>query len=1075
MQCTQCGGLNDASNRFCEGCGAQLKIRCDACGHTNEPTSRYCGQCGAAVLALSTDSNPSSQQILLSLSLKGGERKRLTVLFADIRNSTTLIDSLGDPELGMRRLDPVLALMKDAVHRYDGIVNKTQGDGVMAVFGAPRPHEDHAVRGCMAALAIQDEISKLGDKDVQIRVGLHTGEVVVQTVENSIYQTYDLAGANVHLANRMEQMADGGCILITGDTYRAAKQFIEVDSCGLQNVRGIANPVNVFRLKGLRNAPASEAFRSNARLSRLIGRENQFAALERELADTIKGDGRVVGVVGEAGIGKSRLCFEFADHSRRRGIRVFEARVLAHGRATPFQPVLALLRDILGVQGNESIEVSRQLVTERVAALSDSDLLLPILLEFLGLADPGRATAKADPKTRKMQLLDFVRTLARSVPRDTATVVVIEDLHWIDAASEEFIETLADAVVGTTVLLVVNFRPGFTAPLMQRSHYRQVNMPPLAKTEAQVLLRECCGDDTSLALIGRNIVERAQGNPFFLEELVNALVERGDFEGERGAYQVKGGIDVIPLPSTVQSVVAARIDRLGERAKKALESASVIGREFRRSTLTAVSGLPSADLSEALSQLRQAELVYDLPPYDQGLHAFRHPLIQEVAYQSLLLERRRHLHGVVAQSIETSKDRKEEHSGLLAYHLEQAGESLKAAQQNMRAAMWVGANDPAQALRSWKKVRELLLDQPASQPIDYLRMVASGQIVNFGWREGVSTDEAKLYFEEATRLAVAANDMRANALINAAYGRILANGGSADEYVQRILEAKAITDSGSDVSVQITLKAILCHALRLSGRMTEALQMNIEATDRAHEIVKFDRQTLGFDIEVWLTAMRGQTLVMLGRGDEARPFLDRVLQKAEGDVDAIHYVIPSLAYVDLAWANRNPQMALEHAHRAFSLAVKSGNPYLRVYAQACRGLAHTIAGNLGTAIEDLTAALRFARSRKAGLENEARILADLADAYRLNGDAATALEIVDEAIEVAIARHARVPECLARIVRAEILLASKTTDQKAAWQELARAKELKDETGAFIYSPIIDALAVERNLRSPTAPAISTR
>jgi class 3 adenylate cyclase/tetratricopeptide (TPR) repeat protein len=1075
MQCTQCGGRNDASNRFCEGCGAQLKIRCGACGHTNEPTSRYCGQCGAAVLALSTDNNPSSQQILLSLSLKGGERKRLTVLFADIRNSTTLIDSLGDPELGMRRLDPILELMKDAVHRYDGIVNKTQGDGVMAVFGAPRPQEDHAVRGCMAALAMQDEISKFADEDVQIRVGLHTGEVVVQTVENSIYQTYDVAGANVHLANRMEQMADGGCIFITGDTYRAAKQFIEVDSLGLQNVRGIANPVNVFKLKGLRNAPASEAFRSNARLSRLIGRETQFAALERELADTIKGDGRVVGVVGEAGIGKSRLCFEFADNCRRRGIRVFEARVLAHGRATPFQPVLALLRDILGVQGNESIEVSRQLVTERVAALSDTDLLLPVLLEFLALADPARATAKADPKTRKMQLLDFVRTLARSVPRDAATVVVIEDLHWIDAASEEFIEAFADAVVGTTVLLVVNFRPGFTAPLMQRSHYRQINMPPLAADEAQLLLRECCGDDASLALLGRNIIERAQGNPFFLEELVNALVERGDFEGKRGAYRLKGGVDAIPLPTTVQAVVAARIDRLGETAKQVLETASVIGREFPLSILMPVTGLPDVDVSEALWQLRQAELLYDLPPYEKGLHAFRHPLIQEVAYRTLLHERRRLLHGAVAQAIEKSKGRSEEHAGLLAYHLEQAGETLKAAQQNMRAAMWVGANDPAQALRSWKKVRELLLNQPASQPIDYLRMVASGQIVNFGWREGISADEAKLYFEEATRLAVAAHDMRANALINAAYGRILANGGSADEYVKRILEAKAIADGGSDVSVQITLKAILCHALRLSGRMTEALQMNIEATDRAHEIVKFDKQTLGFDIEVWLTAMRGQTLVVLGRGDEARPFLDRVLQKAEGEVDATHYVIPSLAYVDMAWANRDPQMALEHAHRAFSLAVKSGNPYLRVYAQACRGLAHTIAGNLSTAIEDLTSAVRFARSRRAGLENEARILADLADAYRLNGDAATALETVDEAIGVASARHARVPECLARIVRAEILLESKTTDQKAGLEELARATELMHETGAFIYSPIIDALAVERNLRSPTVPAISTR
>jgi predicted ATPase/class 3 adenylate cyclase len=1075
MQCAQCGGRNDASNKYCESCGAQLKIKCDACGHRNEPTSRYCGQCGAAVFVTPVGSDQSSQQILRSLSLKGGERKRLTVLFADIRNSTSLIDNLGDPELGMRRLGPVLALMKDAVHRYDGIVNKTQGDGVMALFGAPRPQEDHAVRGCLAALAIQEAISRLGDEDIQVRVGLHTGEVVVQTVENSIYQTYDVAGASVHLANRMEQMADSNGIYVTSDTYRAAKQFVEVESLGLQTVRGIGNPVEIFKLKGLRSAPASEVFRSGVRLSRLVGRDNQFATLERELDDTIKGNGRVVGVVGEAGIGKSRLCFEFADNCRRRGIRVIEARVLAHGRATPLQPVLALLRNIFGVQADESAEMSRRRVIERFAALSDSEPLLLVLLELLGLADPSRAAVKTDPKTRKMQLLDFVRTLARSGPSDAATVVLIEDLHWIDAASEEFIEAFADAVVGTTVLLVVNFRPGFTAPLMQRSHYRQVNMLPLTTGEAQLLLRECCGDDASLALLGRNIVERAQGNPFFLEELVNALVERGDFDGERGAYRLKGGIDAIPLPSTVQAVVAARIDRLGETAKRVLETASVIGREFPLSILIPVTGLPEVDLSEALWQLRQAELLYDLPPYDNGLHAFRHPLIQEVAYRTLLHERRRLLHGVVAQAIETSKVRSEEHAGLLAYHLEQAGETLKAAQQNMRAAMWVGANDPAQALRSWKKVRELLLDQPASQPIDYLRMVACGQIVNFGWREGISPDDAKVYFEEAIQLAAAAKDIRANALINAAYGRILANGGSADEYVQRILEAKTIADGGSDVSVQITLKAIMCHALRLSGRMTEALQMNVEAMDRAHEIVKFDRQTLGFDIEVWLTAMRGQTLVMLGRGDEARPFLDRVLQKAETDVDAIHYVIPSLAYVDMAWATRDPQLALEHAHRAFSLAVKSGNPYLRVYAQACRGLAHTIAGNLSTAIEDLTGALRFARSRKAGLENEARILADLADAYRLNGDAATALETVDEAIEVAIARHARVPECLARIVRAEILLESETTDQKAAWEELARAKELMQETSAFIYGPIIDALAVERTLSSEATPAISTR
>jgi class 3 adenylate cyclase/tetratricopeptide (TPR) repeat protein len=1055
MHCAKCGGLNVARNKYCESCGAQLKIKCSACGHSNEPTSRFCGQCGTEVFVTPVGDEPSSQQILRALTVKGGERKHLTVLFADICNSTSLIDNLGDPELGMRRLEPVLALMKEAVHRYNGTVNKTQGDGVMALFGAPLPQEDHAVCGCLAALAMLEAIYRLGDEDIQIRVGLHTGEVVVQAVENSIYQTYDVAGPSVHLANRMEQMAGGNCIVVTSDTYRGAKQFVEVELLGLQTVRGIGNPVEVFKLRGLRSAPASEVFRSGVRVSRLVGRADQLANLERELEDTINGNGRVVGVVGEAGIGKSRLCFEFADNCRRRGIRVVEARVLAHGRATPFQPVLALLRDIFGVQTSEGAEVSRRRVVDRFSALSCAESLLPVLLDFLGLADPSMPTLKIDPRTRKMQLMDLIRTLAHSVPTDAATVVLIEDLHWIDAASEEFVEAFADAVVGTTVLLVVNFRPGFTAPLMQRSHYRQVNMPPLTTGDAQLLLRECCGDDASLALVGRNIVERAQGNPFFLEELVNTLAERGDFDGERGAYQLRGGIDAIPLPRTVQAVIAARIDRLEERAKQVLETASVIGREFSLSILLLVTKLSDVALSEALWQLRQAELLYDLPPYEKGLHAFRHPLIQEVAYRALLHERRRRLHGAIAQALEVSKDRKEEQAALLAYHYEQAGETLKAAQQNMRAAMWVGANETSQALRSWKKVRELLLDQPSSQPIDYLRMVACGQIVNFGWREGITPEDAKGYFEEAIDLAIAAKDMRANALINAAYGRILANGGSADEYVQRILEAKALADGGSDVSVQITLMAVLCHAFRQSGRMTEALQWNIKAMDRAHEIGKFDRQTLGFDIEVWLTAMRGQTLVMLGRFDDARSFLDGVLKKSEADVDAIHYMIPSLAYVEMAWANRDPQLALKHAHRAFSLATKSGNPYLRVYAQASRGLAHTVAGNLGGAVDDLTGALRFARSRKAGLENEARILADLAAAYRLIGESAIALKAVDEAIEVAVARHTRAPECLARIVRAELLLDSKPSDQSVALEELARAKALMHETGALIYGPII--------------------
>jgi class 3 adenylate cyclase len=1076
MQCLRCGSQNKAANEYCEGCGATLGIECSACGQLNGRTAHFCGRCSAALKATAKEaSNQSWQHVLRSLNVKGGERKRVTILFADIRNSTGLIDSLGDPELGMRRLQPVLDLMNEAVVRYDGVVNKSQGDGVMALFGAPQPHEDHAVRGCLAALAMQDGVGRLVDPDLQIRVGVHTGEVVIQAIEHGIYQTYDAAGANVHLANRMEQLADAGTILISRETYSAAKQFVEVEPLGPQTIRGIATPIEIFKLRGLQHAPSSGVFRSGRRLSPLTGRSDQFSALSLELESTMQGDGRVVGVIGEAGIGKSRLCFEFAEHCRGKGIRVFEARVLAHGRATPFQPVLELLRDYFGLRVKEATDISRRRVFDRLAVLSFSEQISLVLLEFLGLADPLQAPVKLDPKTRKTLLLDFVRTLPRSGPRDVTTVVIIEDLHWIDAASEEFIEALADAVVGTTTLLVVNFRPGFAAPMMQRSHYRQINMTPLLPAQAAVLLEDHFGNDPSLALLSRNIIERAQGNPFFLEELVNALVERGDFDGEKGAYRLKGGVDTIPLPSTVQAVISARIDRLEESAKEVLEIASVVGREISTSILDLVAGLAPAELSEAVQRLRQAELLYDVPPFEQRLLAFRHPLIQEVTYRSLLHGRRRELHSKVAQAIESLfEDHAEERASLLAYHLEEAGENLKAAQQNMRAAIWIGANDPSQALRSWKKVRELLANLPPSQPINYLKMMASGQIVNFGWREGISARDALVYFDEAKQLAVALRDVRANALIHAAYGRILANGGSADEYVEKIREATAIADQGNDPSVQVTLKAVLCHALRLSGFMVEALQMNIEATEGAHKIVRFDRQTLGFDVEIWLTVMRGQTLVMLGRTDEARPFLDRILQLESNQIDVLHHVIPSWAYVDLAWAEGNIGLAQEHADRAFFLAVKSGNPYLRVYGQACRGLSHIVARRLTSAIQDLSGALSFARLRKAGLEDEPRILADLANAHRLNGDDSTAFTTVDEAIKVATERHARVPECLARIVRANLLLRSPTSDQTAEGrQELERARALMRETGAVLFENFINETVVEHGHNGQISTKVS--
>jgi class 3 adenylate cyclase/tetratricopeptide (TPR) repeat protein len=1068
MQCAQCNSQNRESNDYCESCGAPLGIKCDACHHVNGPASRFCGQCGTALVSGAASPDPSSQRLLRSLSSKGGERKRLTVLFADIRDSTSLIDSLGDPELGMRRLEPVLNLMKDAVHRYDGIVNKVQGDGVMALFGAPRPHEDHAVRGCLAALAMQDAVARLEDPSMQIRVGLHTGEVVVQTIENSIYQTYDAAGANVHLAKRMEQLADEGCILITKDTYAGAKQFIEVVPQGMQTIRGIAAPVETFRLTKLLNAPASDVFRSGRRLTSLIGRSDQFAALELELANTVKGDGRVVGVVGEAGIGKSRLCFEFTENCRRQGVRVYEGRVLAHARATPFQPVLELLRDVFDIRARDSLEEARRRVVERFAALSSSEQKLLLLLDFLGLADAARPAPKLDPRALKIQLLDVVRTLVRSGPRDTATVVVIEDLHWIDPASEEFVEALAEAVVDTTTLLIVNFRPGFVASLMQRPHYRQIVMPPLAAEQAQLLLRQHFGQDPSLATLSRDIIERAQGNPFFLEELVNAIAERGDFEGERGAFRLKGGVDTIPLPTTVQAVIAARIDRLEETAKQVLETAAVIGRVVSLSVLQRVTALAHGELFEAISQLREADLLYDFPPFDQGLLAFRHPLIQEVAYAMQLRSRLIVLHAAVAVAIEYFDWGKlDEFAGLLAFHYEAAAQTLEAVTHLQRAARWIGRTNSAEALKSWKKVRALLQDQPRSEHNDRLRALASGQILNFGWQAGMSADEVKPYAEEALQYARSSDKMHEPILLGA-YGRIMAATGASDEYVHLVEDAVKLTSNEGDVGRFATVNAMLSQALFMSGRLNEALNAGAVALAAIAEQGGFEsnvtlglnaNQILGFDVEHWTKCLRTRILVRLGRFDEAKERLAEVLQTTPQRVTPIVQFIPHAALVEMAWGLGDPDLAHRHAAKVAEMAEQSEMPYLRVAAVACAGLAKATAGHFAAGAQDLREAIDLARSTRAGLEYEGRMLADFADTLYRGGDIGAALEATKEALSVARRRTDRVAQCQATLLLGTILaVTGGGTDIAEASRLLEHAEQLLSVSGAIFFEPRLKEL-----------------
>jgi tetratricopeptide (TPR) repeat protein len=598
---------------------------------------------------------------------------------------------------------------------------------------------------------------------------------------------------------------------------------------------------------------------------------------------------------------------------------------------------------------------------------------------------------------------------------------------------------------------------------MQRPHYRQIAMPPLSADQAELLLRQQCGDDPSLTILKRNIIERAQGNPFFLEELVKAIADRGDFEGARGAYRLKGRVDAIPLPPTVQAVIAARIDRLDDMAKQVLETASVIGRVVSLSVLQRVTAIPHGELSDAIWQLRKADLLYDFPPFDQGLLAFRHPLIQEVAYATQLRSRLMRSHAAVAKAIEQFDWGKlDEFAGLLAFHYEAAGQTLDAITHLERAARWIGRTNSAEGLKSWKKVRALLQDQPRSEQNDRRRVFASNQILSFGWREGMSADEAKPYAEES--LEHAPNEP----FLLAQYGRILAASGAADDYVRVIQDALKLTPSVGDVGRFATFQAVLSQALFMAGRLNEALEAGAVALLAIAEQGGFEssvilgglnaNQLVGFDVEHWMKCFRTRILVRLGRFDEARERLADVLQNPPENAAPVVQFIAYQSFVEMAWGMGDPDMARRHAAKVAELAEQSAMPYLRVRAMACAGLAKATAGEFEAGARDLRTAIDFGRGAKAGIEYEGRMLADFADVLHRAGDLDTALEVAKEADAVARRRTDRVAECHAALVQGTILADAGGSDDAEAQRQLARADQLLRISGAAFFEPQLSRL-----------------
>jgi len=667
MKCPRCQHENPAGMKFCGECGARLASSCSACGASNPPANKFCGECGTplapAVVAPKFPSPQSytpahlAEKILTSRSALEGERKQVTVLFADLKGSMELLADR-DPEEARKLLDPVLERMMEAVHRYEGTVNQVLGDGIMALFGAPLAHEDHAVRACYAALRMQESVTRYGDEvqrshsvPLTIRVGLNSGVVVVRAIGNDLHMDYTAVGQTTHLAARMEQMAKPGSVLATAETLQLAEGYVQVKPLGPVSVKGLGAPIAVYEIVGagvVRSRMEAAAARG---LTRFVGRQTELEALRQALERARSGHGQVVAVVGEAGVGKSRLYWEFTHSHRTQDWLILESSSVSYGKATAYLPIIDLLKTYFQIEPRDEGRKIREKVTGKLLSLDRAlEPSLPALLSLLDVPVEDVQWQRFDPPQRRQLTLEAVKRLLLRESQVQPLLVLCEDLHWIDAETQALLDSLVESLPTARLLLLVNYRPEYQHGWGSKTYYCQLRIDPLPPETADELLHTLLGEDPSLPPLKHLLIDRTEGNPLFLEESVRTLVETHVLVGERGAYVLAKDAPTIQVPATVQAILAARIDRLPPEDKRLLQAASVIGKDGPLGLLQAIADLPEAELRRGLTRLQTAELLYEVRLFPDLEYTFKHALTHEVAYGSLLHEQRRALHARIVGS-----------------------------------------------------------------------------------------------------------------------------------------------------------------------------------------------------------------------------------------------------------------------------------------------------------------------------------------------------------------------------------------------------------------------------------------
>ena len=965
------------------------------------------------------------------------------MLFADVVHSMDIAAAVG-----AERLREIMAEVADrcaaVVKRYGGTVDKFTGDGIMAVFGAPVALEDHAVRACLAALGVQEEAMRLAadvyDRDgidLRLRVGLNSGQVIAGEIGSGPFG-YTAIGEQVGMAQRMESVAPPGGVMLSVSTARLVGDTAAVGEPELVRIKGADEPVAAYRLLGM-----DEQHRAVGRSeSDLVGRHWEMGAAEGLLHRAVDGHGAVVALVGSAGIGKSRVAREIAAIAAARGVDVFTAYCESHTTDIPFHVVARLLRAATGVSDVEGA-AARDRVRARVPDSDPEDLLL--FDDLLGIADPSAPLPAIDPDARRRRLTALVN--AASLARQAPAVYAIEDAHWIDKASESMLTDFLSVIPQTPSLVLITYRPEYEGALARVQGGQTIALAPLSDPETTALVSQLLGPDPSVGGVATLIAEKAAGNPFFAEEIVRDLAERGVLRGNRSAYESNADAAEVNVPATLQATIAARIDRLDPAAKRTLSAAAVIGSRFSRGLLE------SLGIDPVLEELVSGDFVDQITFGRQADYVFHHPLVRTVAYESQLKSDRAELHGRVAAAIEShDPTAADENAALIAEHLEAAGDLRDAYSWHMRAATWSTNRDLAAARASWLRAQEIADRLPADNP-DRATMRVTPRTLLYGtaWRKGGSAEDAA--FEELRELTLAAGDPVSLAIAMAGRVSTLITHARIAEASLLGSELIALLESIGDPTLTVGLLYIAGAAKLFDGDIREALRLFQRVIDLAGGDPTKGALILGSPLATAL-AMRGTARSSLGMLGWKNDFDEAAAMVSQHDPTARALLALYKYGTVTSGASLPGAAALRETAELLETAQRSGDDLSVSSAQYARGivLAHQDGLHRREGIELLIRARDAALQEGFMLFQMPTIDTYLAQDKARNGDLDGAIDLTRQVLDGLLESRIYINYAFATGVLVEALLARCADDDiRQAQAAIDRLAEVPSEPGVVLY------------------------